>query len=336
MNFREMRSTRYHGEYSDHKNDSNLFFLEEDCRKCADYAHSAFQSLDTFRKSGIMCDVRLVADSVLDIHNGTADDSIQAHKCILAAKSDYFKALFTKSESSQQTIRIQNVSHDILKKVIDFIYKGCCKVTQGEVKYITAAAAMMQIPTLFEECLDHFDVYNVFVMWSVADSLQVVDLLKCCTDFISKHLGVLLEQDEFYHLPVSKVYTILKLPKINLGPKYNLQVLRDALRKWMVVNKENGDQRRKLEGHVDCENLGISFQTTSEESPSHTRRLEATSRITEFPDCFSLIAVMGGSECGRCFPTVPAGPNVVACRGANSIEMFDTQSLTWVNTYLVM
>lgn len=331
MDLRLKRPKSFH-EAGDSINGSSQLLLSISKKK--DFANSAMQSLNDFRESGVLCDVKLVADSAvsLDTEENTCNKGLQAHRCILAARSDYFKAMFTigMSESNQQTIKIHDVSHNILKKVIDFLYKGSCKITKGEVHDITAAAAMMQIPSLFDVCreflTEHLDVYNVFHVWSLADSHQVIDLLRCCAEFIPNHLGVLLEQEEFFCLPASMVHAILKFPKVNLGPQYNLHILRDALRKWMVVNEDKVDQKQKLESHVDCEKLDISFHTDSEESPSHTRRLEATSRITEFPACFSLIAVMGGflqSRTGGQCPT------------ANTVEILDTSSLTWVNSCII-
>jgi len=51
---------------------------------------------------------------------------IHAHKCVLASQSEYFESMFIGGfkETTQDVILIKDISSDILKNVIDFMYTG--------------------------------------------------------------------------------------------------------------------------------------------------------------------------------------------------------------------
>ncbi|PIK55973.1 putative ring canal kelch-like [Apostichopus japonicus] len=302
-------------------------------RKVKDFLVSTMQSLDEFRLLGILSDVTLIAGVKDDtISNGgdyislSSQEEILAHRCVLAARSDYFKAMFTigMSESKQQTITIHGVNHHLLKKVVDFIYTGSCKVSRDEIQDLTTAGAMMQIPSLLGACreylLDNLDVFNVFWVWSLADAYQLTDVLRRCAQMIPNQLGVLLKQEEFLTLPASMVHTILKFPKVNLGPDYNIDILREALQRWVDANRENSNQMAKLENYVDFERLDITLHSRSGEGSSGTRTVQMSDKIETLPDCFSLIAIMGGFLQSR---------TCEQCPTANTIEVLDTLSLSW-------
>lgn len=54
----------------------------------SDHVSSAFRSMNHMRKSGLLCDVHLVA--------GNGGDQIKCHKIVLAATSAYFNAMFSR------------------------------------------------------------------------------------------------------------------------------------------------------------------------------------------------------------------------------------------------
>lgn len=65
----------------------------------------------------MLCDVTLKA---------TDGDEIHAHKCVLASNSEYFEKMFTGGfkETNQKIICIEDISYDILRSLIDYIYAG--------------------------------------------------------------------------------------------------------------------------------------------------------------------------------------------------------------------
>uniref|UniRef100_A0A3Q2Z5I8 BTB domain-containing protein n=1 Tax=Hippocampus comes TaxID=109280 RepID=A0A3Q2Z5I8_HIPCM len=80
--------------------------------------HSAIllQGLSILRAQGQLLDVVLAIN----------EERFQVHKAVLAACSDYFRAMFTcgMKESNQNTIELEGLSARGLKHIIDFAYSS--------------------------------------------------------------------------------------------------------------------------------------------------------------------------------------------------------------------
>lgn len=78
----------------------------------------------TYRQQ-LLCDVTLVANTV----------EIPAHKMVLAACSPYFYAMFTSFEESRQDrITLQDVDHQALTLLIEYVYTSEVQVTEENVQ----------------------------------------------------------------------------------------------------------------------------------------------------------------------------------------------------------
>jgi len=66
-------------------------------------------------------------DIAWDVTLKSADGKeIHAHKCVLSSHSEYFESMFIGGfkETTQDVIQINDISGDVLKNVIDFMYTG--------------------------------------------------------------------------------------------------------------------------------------------------------------------------------------------------------------------
>uniref|UniRef100_A0A8C7DCT8 Kelch-like family member 32 n=1 Tax=Oncorhynchus kisutch TaxID=8019 RepID=A0A8C7DCT8_ONCKI len=92
--------------------------LVTDQRLCQSKSHqdSVLSALNQQRKDGVLCDVTLVA----------GDQKFHAHKAVLAACSDYFRAMFSLCmvESEADEVTLQGVTSVGLKHALDFAYTG--------------------------------------------------------------------------------------------------------------------------------------------------------------------------------------------------------------------
>ena len=104
--------------------------------------------LNNLRRQSCLCDVTLLTDCC----------KCDAHKVVLAACSDYFKAMFTSSmlEHNMDTITLHGVDGSYLKRLLDFIYSGELPIEDWEdALELLKLGVFYQIHSLIEHCCSH-------------------------------------------------------------------------------------------------------------------------------------------------------------------------------------
>ena len=98
----------------------------------ADHVHfsSALCMINTFRIDSSFCDVKLIIGK----------KSLQAHKCVLAAGSPYFRSLFLGqfTEANMDEINLSEVTSSItdLERIVNFIYTGDIDIGEDNIELI--------------------------------------------------------------------------------------------------------------------------------------------------------------------------------------------------------
>ena len=110
------------------------------------YPSEALAAIHTFWKSRVLCDIRVnISGHVID-----------AHRIILAACSEYFRAMFTNGmiEASQQEVTLMepNIDMDTLSILVEFAYTGEIHVTQDNVQSLLVAAMFLEMRHVIESC----------------------------------------------------------------------------------------------------------------------------------------------------------------------------------------
>ena len=84
---------------------------------CSGYMVRLFKSISSQYMSKEFCDMELVS---------SGGRIIKAHKNILSAACPYFHSMFTSGlcETNKNVIHIQNISFEVLEKLLGFIYTG--------------------------------------------------------------------------------------------------------------------------------------------------------------------------------------------------------------------
>nr|XP_039253596.1 kelch-like protein 3 [Styela clava] len=120
-------------------------------------------SLDSLREQNILCD--------FDVKVG--DKSFRAHRCVLAASSGYFKAMFTSKmkESRDGFINMKDVDHNGISQCIEFMYKGVGNLKMEYVQQILQASNLLQMVSLTNFCF-HYLKTNL----SQTNCLSVINL----------------------------------------------------------------------------------------------------------------------------------------------------------------
>nr|XP_039258062.1 kelch-like protein 12 [Styela clava] len=106
-------------------------------------------SLDSLREQNILCD--------FDVKVG--DKSFRAHRCVLAASSGYFKAMFSSKmkESRDGFIDMKNVDQNGISQCIEFMYKGGANLKMEYVQQILQASNLLQMVSLTNFCFHYLE-----------------------------------------------------------------------------------------------------------------------------------------------------------------------------------
>ncbi|XP_067839941.1 kelch-like protein 32 isoform X7 [Heptranchias perlo] len=229
-------------------------------RLCQSKSHkdAVLAALNQQRNDGILCDVILVAE----------EQKFHAHKAVLAACSDYFRAMFSLCmvESVAEEVSLHGVTSLGLKQALDFAYTGQILLEPGVVQDVLAAGSHLQLLELLKLCshyliqlavrwLEHgcryqymdellqyirFGLMDVDTLHTVALSHPQVQASETATAFINESLEY---HQSIYAQPIWQ--TIRTRPRFQSetlyivgGKKREICKVRD-LRYFNPVNQEN-------------------------------------------------------------------------------------------------
>uniref|UniRef100_A0A3B3UJ09 Kelch-like family member 32 n=1 Tax=Poecilia latipinna TaxID=48699 RepID=A0A3B3UJ09_9TELE len=126
-------------------------------RLCYSKSHqdSVLSALNQQRKDGQLCDVTLVA----------GEQKFHAHKAVLAACSDYFRAMFSLCmvESEADEVTLQGVTSVGLKHALDFAYTGQILLEPAVIQDVLSAGSHLQLLELLSLCSNY--LIQLLVLW---------------------------------------------------------------------------------------------------------------------------------------------------------------------------
>ncbi|KAG9336136.1 hypothetical protein JZ751_002483 [Albula glossodonta] len=153
------------------------------------------ESPERQRDRGIR-DVRVLkADPDLVIEVG--GKKIEAHKSVLAEKSDYFKA-----RQSRDILKVKGVSHKTLQVLIEYIYSSRMDVSKDNVVEVITGAKILQIPCAVQAAMDtvsdQITAENCYEILSIAKKQRLNDLKETVYRFMSDNFLQILRDPAVY------------------------------------------------------------------------------------------------------------------------------------------
>jgi len=110
------------------------------CLTWKDYNSVFNKEFDSSRKAGDFFDVTLACE----------DHEISAHKLVLSASSDFFKALLRRHKHDHPLIYLKGVKFQDLQAILDFIYTGETEVSEANLETLLAIGGELRIKGLTE------------------------------------------------------------------------------------------------------------------------------------------------------------------------------------------
>ena len=185
----------------------------------------------------------------IDVHLKVGEEVFSAHRLLLAASSDYFRAMFTHEmkESNQEVVELkdESISAATLKIVLDSIYSGDLQVNDENVLDVLVAADHLQVTSVVQQCCDYlqtqfvqlrFDVQTYCQICTIANRHGLIDLQEATQSKMASMYKDVCENEEFLsHIDADQYSSLLR--RDDLGAPSETFVFKSVI-KWIKHKKE--------------------------------------------------------------------------------------------------
>ncbi|GMS98580.1 hypothetical protein PENTCL1PPCAC_20755, partial [Pristionchus entomophagus] len=194
------------------------------------------QSLNLLRIDGVLCDVNLLNSS----------RSISAHRVVLAACSNYFRAMFScnLSETRKENIEMPGMDWLTFQSLINFAYTGELSITGASVQQLLPAACLLQMTEVQDACCAfltrQMDPSNCLGIRAFADTHACRELVRSADKYALDKFQEVMASEEFAQLALPQLLEIIASEELNV--KSEEQVFTAAMQ-WV---KHEVQQRKHL------------------------------------------------------------------------------------------
>ncbi|XP_059175119.1 kelch repeat and BTB domain-containing protein 3-like [Physella acuta] len=164
------------------------------------------------------------------------DETIQCHRLILAACSDFFKALFRSGmkEVTENCVVLKDVSCEVFRLIINTIYTGTNLITVDNFNEVWRAAHMLQINFLVTFCeefaiktcsLDTWE--NYYLHAKLLGSVKVLDKIHT---FMLKNFEQIQQSTTYLQMSFQEVQELIENEDLFVS---NEDVVLEAVIRWV-------------------------------------------------------------------------------------------------------
>uniref|UniRef100_A0A8D0JFK7 Kelch like family member 23 n=1 Tax=Sus scrofa TaxID=9823 RepID=A0A8D0JFK7_PIG len=211
------------------KGQEDYIYLFKDSAHPVDFL-DAFR---TFYLDGLFTDITLQCPSGIIFH---------CHRAVLAACSNYFKAMFTADmkEKFKNKIKISGIHHDILEGLVNYAYTSQIEITKRNVQSLLEAADLLQFLSVKKACeqflVRHLDIDNCIGMHSFAEFHMCTELEKESRRILCSRFKEVWQQEEFLEISLEKFLFILSRKNLSV---WKDEAIIEPVIKWTAHDVEN-------------------------------------------------------------------------------------------------
>ena len=173
----------------------------------AEFKNQLLHRLDEHRKANILCDATLRAEG----------QDFAAHRCILSAASDYFKALFSSElqvkENQDNFVELSEVKSTVLAEVLQFIYTGEVNIGSQNAQDLVMVSDYLIIPSLKTKASQFLEKSitskNCLALESFASQYNCESLRLEVVNYKSRHFVAFVKSENFLSLGVEQVKELM-------------------------------------------------------------------------------------------------------------------------------
>ncbi|XP_060682672.1 kelch repeat and BTB domain-containing protein 3 [Hemiscyllium ocellatum] len=212
------------------------------------------------------------------------EEKFQCHRCILAACSDFFRAMFEvhMRERDDGSVKITNLSPEAVKAFLDFAYKGYARICETNVEMYFQMSSFLQVSLLAKGCGDYLikkiDVKNCFQILSLSESYGSTDLYDHALQFLVKHFSLLSKSNDFLEINVGVLEKCLEADALNVPDE---DTVLNAVLQWTQYEVETREK------HLPCLINLVKLHQLFKETLENLMRSE--SLLANNPECMESI-----------------------------------------------
>lgn len=188
------------------------------------------------------------------------EETVKAHKLILAMSSPVFEAMFFGEMAEKNgPIPIIDVRPEVFKALLQYIYTDNVKLGSSEIAYeLCYCAKKYMFPFLVEECmkfiLSDLSPDKVCRIYEFTKLFEKPMLMEKCLQMIRSKTDIVLSEPSFEEINFETLVTILEQTKLNI---YSENQLISAVERWARfkciksgVDPEDGEALRSVIGNA--------------------------------------------------------------------------------------
>uniref|UniRef100_A0A8D0GIH3 Kelch like family member 6 n=1 Tax=Sphenodon punctatus TaxID=8508 RepID=A0A8D0GIH3_SPHPU len=162
--------------------------------------------LENLRLENALTDVILCVESM----------EFSCHRVVLAAASNYFRAMFCNDlkEKYEEKILIKGVDAETMQILLDYTYTSKVMITKQNVQKVLEAASLFQFLRMVDACAsfltESLHPENCVGILRLADTHSLDSLKQQVQGYIIQNFTQVLNYEEFMELPADVLYNILK------------------------------------------------------------------------------------------------------------------------------
>ena len=198
---------------------------------------------------------------VTNLSINTKDEgSVDCHKAVLVAMSEYFRLMFDVGSSDVEiNVLDLNTTSDIVKDVLQFIYKGTTYIHDDNVELLLAQSINMQLHQLTLHCKDFIEknisIDNVVRYHECSMSLQYEPLAMITNVYIKNNCTQLFSTGNLTQLRVDNLKSLLAYMNTD-GVEEHIKL--DVILQWLTAHSDCNESAELLsaiqfdELTIDC------------------------------------------------------------------------------------
>ncbi|XP_043256322.1 BTB/POZ domain-containing protein 9 [Colletes gigas] len=184
-----------------------------------------------------------LSDDYSDVTLIVGGQRLNGHKVILAARSEYFRALLFGGlkESTQREIVLKNANLTAFKALLEYIYTGRTSLTdrQDEVVLDILGLAHLYgfselVASISDYLRDILSIKNICLIFDAALLYQLKFLTTVCHDYMDKHACEVIQHESFLQLSATALNELLSKDSF-YAPEIDIFL---AVRSWVQANPD--------------------------------------------------------------------------------------------------